>query len=80
MELTAQVAEGYAQEMHRILILSCTPKFMNQLVMSQDPVGVVNQYFEEVVLGRRKLYLGVADKYLPLAKSTLRSPDTKISP
>jgi len=41
---------------------------MNQLVVSQDPVGVMNQYSEEIVLGRRKLYLGVADKYLPLAK------------
>ena len=68
MYFAAQMAEGDAQEVNRVLVLGSTPEFVNQLMMHPNLASMVDQHLQKVVLGRSQFHLAIADKHLPAAQ------------
>ena len=55
LQFVPQVAESYPQKMHCVLILSGAPELVDQLIVGSYPVGMMNQYLQQVILGSGEL-------------------------
>jgi len=62
------MAQRDAQKMHGVLILGPTPKFVDQLMVRPDFAGMVDQYLQKVILGRRQPHRRFAHGHLSPAQ------------
>ena len=50
-QLAAQVAQGDAQQVHRVVVLRVPPDFVNNLVVRSNKPGVTYQNLQQIVFG-----------------------------